>query len=100
MLKSKKAKNALAIDIVYEEKISRLFIFRFLWIPVVIIPIAAYSAWFALFAIVQFVHMLFLGKRSKSIFDRQLHYVRYVYGWQAYLRYFINTHPVILPWRG
>lgn len=99
MFQKKKSKNSITIDIVYEETISRLFIFRFLWIVPVIIPMALYTFLFGLQSVVQFLHMLVLGKRSKILFDHQMHYIRYAAAWQAYTRYFTNVRPVILPWQ-
>ncbi len=98
MFKNKKMKAPVVIDIVFEERISRLFIFRLLWVVPIIVPMAAYTLLFGLQSIVQFLHMLVLGKRSKSLFEHQMHYVRYAAGWEAYTRYFTNARPPVLPW--
>jgi hypothetical protein len=94
--KKKSAKNSVSIDIAFEPKISRLFIFRCLWIPVIIIPLALYGIWFAILSFVHFWYMLVLGKRSRDIFDTQLEFIRFAGGWQAYMKYYVNEHPDIL----
>lgn len=96
--KNASVKNPIIIDVAFEQKISRLFIFRFLWIVPVIIPFCVYSIWFSLLCIVHFFHMLLLGERSRAIFDRQLEYVRYMLTWHGYLRFFTNHRPDVLPW--
>lgn len=91
-------KNPVMIDVAFEQKISRLFIFRCLWVIAIAIPFAVYSIWFGLLTIVHFFHMLLLGERSRAIFDRQMEYIRYMLTWHAYLRFFTNHRPDVLPW--
>jgi len=100
MFKSTKKKKAVTIDIAFEKKVSRLFIFRFLWVIPIIVPFFVYNIWFSILSIVQFFHMLIFGERSKSLFEKQMHFVRYVVAWQAYTRFFTNARPAVLPWNG
>lgn len=94
--RTKKVVPAVTVDIVFESKISRWFIFRFLWIPVIIVPFAIYGIWFGFLSFVHFFYMLVLGQRSRDIFDGQMNVVRYFARWQAYIRYFTNVRPEIL----
>jgi hypothetical protein len=96
--KKKALEGQVHVDIVFEKKISRLFIFRCLWMPVVIIPFAIAGIWFSLLSFIHFWYMLILGNRSQDIWAHQIHAIRYFAGWQGYLRYFTNSHPRIWPW--
>lgn len=96
--KKKSLEGMVHVDIAFEKKISRLFIFRCLWMPVVIIPFAIAGIWFGVLSFVHFWYMLILGARSTDIWAHQLHVIRYFAGWQGYLRFFVNGHPRIWPW--
>lgn len=99
MFKHKKKVPAIVrVDIDFEPKISRLFIFRCLWIPVIAIPFIVFAIWFGILSFVHFFYMLILGKRSRDIYDHQMAFIRYMAGWQGYLKYFTNGHPKVLPW--
>ncbi len=91
--------KSVRIEVDFQPTISRLFIFRCLWVPAMIVPLAVYSLWFALLTFVHFFHMLALGERSKAIFVRQLRYINFIGRWQLYLKYYTNERPVILPWK-
>lgn len=94
--RKKKIAEAVTLNVAYEEKISRVFIFRFLWVPVIIAPFALYSIWFALLSFIHFFYMLVLGARSKKLFDHQMTVIRYLVEWQLYLRFFTNKRPNVL----
>ncbi|MSR67606.1 DUF4389 domain-containing protein [Candidatus Peribacteria bacterium] len=98
MFQKKKPAHKVRLEIDFQPKISRWFIFRFLWIIPVIIPLAIYAAWFWLLSFVHFFYMLLLGERSESIFRKQLAFINFGFRWQAYLKYYTNERPVILPW--
>lgn len=92
------SEHILRVEIDFEPKISRWFIFRFLWVPAIVIPLIVYAVVYGLLELVHFFYMLFFGKRHKDIFNRQLHFIHYAGGWQGYLKYFTNGHPPVLPW--
>ncbi len=94
--RTKKQVEPVIVEVAYQEKISRFFIFRCLWVPVIILPFAVYGIWFGVLSILHFVYMLLLGERSRSLFDREMDVVRYYARWQAYLRFFTNARPAIL----
>jgi hypothetical protein len=87
----------ITVDIKYTEKISRLFIFRCLWLIIAVWPLALLGLWFGILSFVHFWYMLILGERSKGIFTRQLGIIRFFASWHAYLRYFINGRPLFWP---
>lgn len=94
--RSKKPVEPVVCDVRFEPKISRLFIFRFLWAPVIMVPFMAYAVWFGLLSLLHFVYMLLLGKRSRDLFDLEMDVVRYMVRWQMYLRFFTDKRPTIL----
>lgn len=94
--RTKKQAEPVVVEIAYQEKISRFFIFRCLWVPVIILPFAVYGIWFTVLSILHFVYMLLLGERSRALFDREMDVIRYYARWQAYLRFFTNARPAIL----
>lgn len=94
--RKKKPAESVTVDIIYEQKISRVFIFRVLWVPVIILPFVVYGFWFSVLSVLHFVYMLLLGQRSRELFDREMDVVRYLARWQAYLRFFTNVRPSIL----
>lgn len=98
MFQKKKPANKVRIEIDFQPRISRLFIFRFLWIVPVIVPLALYAFWFGILSFVHFFYMLVLGERSASLFQKQLAFLNFAFRWQAYLKYFTNERPMILPW--
>lgn len=42
--------------------------------------------------------MLILGKRSEEIWLHQMHAIRYITYWNAYLKYYVNARPPVWPW--
>jgi hypothetical protein len=97
-LQKKKGKSMVRVTIDFEKKISRLFIFRFLWVPVLLVPAILCCVWFGILSFIHFWYMLFLGKRSEEIWVRQMHIINYLAWWQGYLRFFVNGHPKVWPW--
>lgn len=99
MFHKKKPVKSVRIEIDFQPRISRWFIFRFLWIPVIMVQIAVYAIWFGILSFIHFFYMLVLGERSASIFVKQLRFINFAGRWQAYLKYYVNDHPSVLPWR-
>jgi hypothetical protein len=94
--RAKKPAEPVIVEIAYQEKISRFFIFRVLWVPAILLPFIVYGLWFSALNILHVVYMLLLGERSRTLFDREMEVIRYYAGWQAYLRFFTNARPAIL----
>lgn len=99
MFQKKKPLKKVRLEIDFQPKISRWFLFRFLWIVPVIVPLALYAAWFGLLSFVHFFFMLLLGERSEPIFRKQLAFLNFGFQWQAYFKYYTNERPEILPWK-
>jgi len=97
-LKKSKDKPMVHIKIDFEKSISRWFIFRFLWVPIIIIPVIICGLWFGILSFVHFWYMLILGKRSEDVWVYQMHVINYMASWQAYMRFFVNRHPKVWPW--
>ena len=85
--------NALKIEVPYSEKISRLFIFRPLWVCILIFPLIAAGIWQYILTVVQFLHMLFLGKRNKGMFDQQARFFAWMKQWQSDLGNYTDMKP-------
>ncbi len=98
MFGKKNSKGMVRVDIDFDKKISRLFVFRCLWVPVVIIPFAVAGIWFSILSFIHFWYMLILGQRSKDIWDHQILVIRYYANWQGYMKYFVNGRPLVWPW--
>ncbi len=99
MFRKKKPLQHVRIEVDFQPKISRWFVFRFLWIVPVIVPIVLFSIWFSILSFIHFFYMLVLGERSESIFKKQIEYIQYVLRWQFYFKYFTNERPDVLPWK-
>ena len=89
----RKEKSELTLEILYRPTISRLFIFRKLWMVFAIWPMAILVVWFGLLSFVHFWHMLILGERSAPIWKHQMRCIRYFALWQAYFKYFVDRRP-------
>lgn len=99
MFRKKKPLKSVRIEIDFQPKISRWFIFRCLWVAAVIAPLTIYSIWYSILSVVHFFYMLVLGERSESIFEKQMAFITYAIRWQMYLKYFTNERPEVLPWK-
>lgn len=77
----------------YSEKISRLFIFRFLWMYIWIFPLAVWGIWIAIISFLHFWYMLFMGKRHKGFWDRTVRFTNYVTKWGSYFKYLTDQRP-------
>lgn len=91
--KDPNAKSTLYLDVEYQDKISRLFIFRPLWMLIEMWVIWVWSIWYGLVTFVHFWYMLILGKRSEAMWKKQLRFFRHMSKWQAYLMWLTNERP-------
>ncbi len=86
-------KMQVSIDVPYRETISRLFIFRFLWVYVlmfVMIPVAIYMC---IIGFLHFWYMLILGKRSQGMWDVMKKVFVWMTQWQAYFNCVVDQRP-------
>lgn len=83
----------VTIDVKYEERISRLFIFRFLRMFIEIWILYVWMFWLFLISVVHFFHMLILGKRQEMLWKKQLRFFRHLQKWNAYLWNLTNVTP-------
>lgn len=82
-----------SVDVPFREKISRLFIFRGLWVYILIFPLIPLGIWFGLVMFLHFWYMLFLGKRNQFLWDNQKKLFVWMTKWQAYLNYLVDLRP-------
>lgn len=87
------ASSPVTYNVEFEERISRLFIFRFLWIYIEMWVLFVWMIWIAVLSFIQVLHMFILGKRNKSIWTSQLRFHRHMVKWQAYLNLLSNGRP-------
>ncbi|MFN7160032.1 MAG: DUF4389 domain-containing protein [Candidatus Gracilibacteria bacterium] len=80
----------------FSENISRLFIFRFLWMYIWIFPLAVWGLWIGIISFLQFWYMLFTGKRHRGFWDRTVRFTKYVTKWGAYLKYVTDERPQLI----
>lgn len=73
-------------DFQYSQKVSRLFIFRFLWAIIQLPIIYFWSIWIVIVSVVHFLYMLLLGKRSRSLWEDQTRYTRHLIAWNSYMK--------------
>jgi len=86
-------KTTITLEIPYQEKISRLFIFRFLWAYVVIFTMIPWAMYVGLVGLVHFFYMLFLGKRHQGMFGIHARFLRFAVKWQSYLGAMTDKRP-------
>ena len=83
----------ISLVVPYEEKISRLFIFRGLWAIVMVWPLLVWSLWIALIEMVEFWYMLILGRRHKALWEKKVRFFRHVTMWNAYFKFAVDKRP-------
>jgi len=91
--KMESSKTAAKLEIPYREKISRLFIFRGLWMIVMVWPLIPWSFWIGLVGFVHFWYMLILGKRHESMWKKNARLFRHVTMWNSYFKALSDVRP-------
>jgi len=81
------------LDIPWREKISRLFIFRPLWMIIVMWVFWVWSIWIGLITFVHFWYMLVLGKKNKMLWGKTVRFFRAQTKWNAYLQMMTDKRP-------
>jgi len=87
------AKTTPSIEVPFEEKISRLFFFRFLWVYLLIFPLMPMAIYLGIVNFLHFFHKLFLGKRNKGMWDLQVRFLKWILSWQTYLGAITDQRP-------
>lgn len=77
----------------YSERISRLFIFRFLWAYIMVWPLIVWAIWIGIISFLHFWYMLIMGKRLKSFWEKQERFMRHMTKWQAYFQLQTDARP-------
>lgn len=86
-------KTELSYDAPFEKKISRLFIFRFLWIYIEMWVLMVWGMWIGIIMFLEFWYMLILGKRCETFWKKKLRFMRHIAKWQAYLSTLTDKRP-------
>lgn len=86
-------KTALQIEVPFAEKVSRLFIFRFLWVYILWIPAIPIAIWVGIVTFVHFWYMLILGKRHQGMWTHAVRMLKWVTNWQSYLSAYTDARP-------
>lgn len=80
----------------YSQKVSRLFIFRFLWILLEGPIIAVWSIRIAVITVIHIVLMFLNGKRSQVLRTKQQRYWNHVVSWKSYMNAHTDARPEII----
>jgi hypothetical protein len=80
----------------YEHQVSRLFIFRCLWLVIQGPVLFVWSIWYCIVSIVHYISMFLTGTRSKNLRDKQARYRRHVISWKSYMNALTDKRPAIL----
>lgn len=89
----KMAKQELKYEAKFVKKISRLFVFRFLYMVVELPIMMVWGIWIGLVTFVHFWYMLILGRRSKGLWKKQFRLARHVQKWNAYWMVLVDRRP-------
>ncbi len=85
-----------SFDAQYTSKVSRLFIFRFLW-GIIQWPIMfVWTIWIFIIAVVHWISMFLLWKRTKSLRKKQVRYARHLINWKSYMNGLTDARPEII----
>lgn len=87
----------LQIDLAvpYRETISRLFVFRFLWLFPLVFVLWIWMIWIGIVSFLQFFYMLFLGKRQPWLWEHMVMLFRYTVRWNSYFNLLTDKRPLV-----
>ncbi|MBT4917819.1 DUF4389 domain-containing protein [Candidatus Peregrinibacteria bacterium] len=85
--------DQVRIDVSFGDKISRLFIFRMFYMFILIIPFFLIGIWIYLVMIAQFLYMLVLGRRHRSLWNQFVRFYTWLVRWQVYFAAMVNERP-------
>ena len=86
-------KQEISIEVPFREPISRLFIFRFLWVYVLIFPMFPLGIWMGIVMFLQFWYMLVLGKRHEGLWNNYKKLFVWMTKWQSYISFLEDKRP-------
>lgn len=86
-------KSTATFEAEYSEKISRLFIFRFLWVYIMMWPLIVWGIWIGIISFLHFWYMLIMGKRVQSFWNSQCRFMRHMTKWQSYFQNLTDSRP-------
>ncbi len=78
------------------QEVSRLFIFRFLWLIIQWPIIYIWSIWIAIIMILQLLHMLILGKRNPVLRSKIYRFMTHTTKRNSYMTGFVDEQPKII----
>lgn len=80
----------------YSSKISRLFIFRFLWMMIEGPIIAVRSLWICIITVIHWVTMFLSWKRNKKLWAKQQRFWNHIIQWKSYMNWHTDARPEII----
>ena len=80
----------------FRKKISRLFIFRPLWVFIMIWPLYVWGIWIAIIWFLHFWYKLILWKRHEGFWKRQVRFMRHIVKWYSYFGGIIDKRPAFI----
>lgn len=81
------------LEIPWREDISRLFIFRPLWMFIFMWVFWVWAMWISIITFIQFWYMLILGKKQKTLWEKNVRFVRAQTKWNAYFQNLTDKRP-------
>jgi len=87
------APQQVSLTVPYRETISRLFIFRLLYVFIVGPVFYIWAIWMCIIMFLHFWYMLFTGSRYESFWKRQVRFTRYITRWQSYFNLLVDQRP-------
>ncbi len=90
---SSDAKQQISLEVPYRETISRLFIFRGLWVFVIMWIMWVWSIWVGILMFLQFWYQLITGKRHEFFWKSYKRFFKWMTRWQAYLTWMVDERP-------
>ena len=81
------------LDIPYTPKISRLFLFRPLWMFIEIWVMYVWVIWIGIIRFLMFWYQLILGKRHDGLWKRNVRFFRHLTKWMAYIQWLTDQRP-------
>lgn len=86
-------KSKLVMEFEYSERVSRLFIFRFLWTFVFIWPFYLLALFVGFASLFHFVYMFVLGRRQETMWVWSVRFAKWLARWNSYLQASVDERP-------
>lgn len=77
----------------WAEDVSRLFIFRFLWLIIQYFVIVVWGIRISIISGMHWIYMLLFGKRERNLRNRQVRFARHIIKWKAYMSGLTDERP-------